>query len=74
MEQISFLNKLESIQCDLTSGIAALDLIQQAASNDAELCDCLETLHVVHTYLQKVRLDLMQTIEARYQERAALHS
>lgn len=73
MEQISFLSKLEAIQCDLTSGIAALDLVQQAASNDAEICNCLETLRVIHTYLQKVRLDLIQSIEAYYRERAALH-
>lgn len=71
MTQKSFLDQLEHIHCDLSSGITTLGLVQQAALEESNFRDCAESLYVVCTYLQDVRLALLQAIESHYREQAS---
>jgi len=66
MTQQSFMDQLERIQIDLTSGISTLELIHQATLDQTNLPECIDSLYVVYTYLQNVRFALVEAIESNY--------
>ncbi|MCI9581108.1 MAG: hypothetical protein HFF34_07035 [Oscillospiraceae bacterium] len=66
MTQQSFMDQLERIQIDLTSGISTLGLIHQATLDQTNLPECIDSLYVVYTYLQNVRFALVEAIESNY--------
>ena len=66
MTQQSFMDQLERIQIDQTSGISTLGLIHQATLDQTNLPECIDSLYVVYTYLQNVRFALVEAIESNY--------
>ena len=66
MTQQSFMDQLERIQIDLTSGISTLGLIHQATLDQTKLPESIDSLYVVYTYHQNVRFALVEAIESNY--------
>ena len=67
MTQENFLSNLERIQCDMSSGIAALGLAQELLEEKNGCSIHADTLYVTYVYFQSIQTELRDLIYTAYQ-------